>query len=492
MLPSVLLVAALSFVCINHGIGHIRGSRQLSAHASDTGPWRGPMPQWKGPPMDSFRGTSSDDWKGYTILKGGKGYATTPMGQVHYRDIGPRDHPRPIVLLPQTPMSMIQWGAVQNDLAALGVRAVTLDTPGTGLSDLPPHQPTIAEFADNIIPVLDHLRLTKVVIAGHYTGAGIASSFAARYPDRVAGIIMHGPPCFTQEEVSSFQKKGPSNITRTPMPDGSHLSKSVRAAAADGQLSQGLLDGWTWLVISKFLMGPDIGHYASQGYYMAPDLAAITVPGLILSDTEDGLSKWVSEKEACSWRLPCDHCCATRGQQASSTCISCAREIVTLSFVLGGALVVACGSTLCLCRVSECTTRRSALRRRGQTSSSRRFRKEASCNSWWSILAGPGSPRGSFNRCRRFISNNFGYNNFGYTPTHHTVARAYAHLIFALDIRARTIVRALYTHTSTTLDTRARRRDAVARAHSHAYSLAHGIQSLLQCLLAHGIQSRLR
>ena len=58
--------------------------------------------------------------------------------------------------------------------------------------------------------------MPQPVLKTDYTGAGIASSFAARYPDRVAGIIMHGPPCFTQDEVSSFQKKGPSNITRTP------------------------------------------------------------------------------------------------------------------------------------------------------------------------------------------------------------------------------------------------------------------------------------
>lgn len=254
------------------------------------------MPQWKGgPAMDiNFRGTSSDDWKGYTVMKGGKGYAATPMGQVHYRDVGPRNYSSPVVLLPQTPMSMIQWGGVQNDLVALGVRAITLDTPGTGLSDLPPVQPTIAEFADNLIPVLDHLQLDKVVIAGHYTGAGIASSFAARHPGRVSGIIMHGPPFFTQEEISSYKKKGPSKILRTPVSNGSHLSSSICNAAADGQLTQGLLDAWTWLVITKFLMGPDIGHYASQRYWMAPDLEAIAVPGLILSDAEDGLSKWVS------------------------------------------------------------------------------------------------------------------------------------------------------------------------------------------------------
>ena len=31
---------------------------------------------------DLGRGTSNDDWKGFTVLKGGKGYVQTPMGQL--------------------------------------------------------------------------------------------------------------------------------------------------------------------------------------------------------------------------------------------------------------------------------------------------------------------------------------------------------------------------------------------------------------------------
>ena len=286
-----LLVAFLiNLVRINTGPGRIGGSREHSMAGSPDA-WRGPLPHWKGPRIGKdFRGTSSDDWQGYTIMKGGKGYAATPMGQVHYRDVGPRNCRRPIVLLPQTPMSMIQWGAIQNDLAARGVRTVTLDTPGTGLSDLPPVQPSIAEFADNLVPVLDHLQLRKVVVAGHYTGAGIACSFAARYPDRVLGIIMHGAPFFTPEEISKHEKKGESPISRTPVPDGSHLSSSFERASANGPLSQELLDKWTWVVVTKFMMGPDIGHWASARYYMAPDLERIAVPGLILSDSND---RWI-------------------------------------------------------------------------------------------------------------------------------------------------------------------------------------------------------
>ena len=101
-----------------------------------------------------LRGTSVDDWQGWTIMKGGKGYAPSRMGQVHYRDIGPRDDKYPIVLLHQSPLTMIQWAAVQNELADLGVRAITIDTPGYGTSDLPSEQPSIEDFADAVASVV--------------------------------------------------------------------------------------------------------------------------------------------------------------------------------------------------------------------------------------------------------------------------------------------------------------------------------------------------
>lgn len=126
------------------------------------------------------------------------------MGQVHYRDVGPRSYRPPVVLLHQTPMSIIQWGAVQNELTAMGIRSIAIDTPGYGMSDLPPQQPTIPEFADNLVSVLNQLQLEKVVIVGHHTGASIACAFAANYRDRAAAIVMHGAPLWDKEEIAGF------------------------------------------------------------------------------------------------------------------------------------------------------------------------------------------------------------------------------------------------------------------------------------------------
>ena len=244
------------------------------------------------------RGTSIDDWKGLTILKGGKGYVDAPLGQLHYRDVGPRNQ-IPMILLHQSPMMMIQWGDVQNELAAMGIRTITVDTPGNGLSDIPDKQPTIEGIADNLVALLDHLKLKKVIMAGHHTGAQIATAFTARHPERVVAVVLHGAAMFSDEELTKRQAnigKG-TGTGRLPMADGSNFTRRFSAGNMD---DQGVITANAWLTITSYMTGPDLGHYAAYYYHMKPDLMKIKVPTLLLSDTGDAVN--VIDKEVAKLR----------------------------------------------------------------------------------------------------------------------------------------------------------------------------------------------
>lgn len=233
------------------------------------------------------RGTSTDDWKGYTVLKGGKGYVQAPLGQLHYRDVGPRGR-MPLVLLHQSPMSMIQWADVQNELVRKGRRVITVDTPGNGLSDMPDHQPTIEELADNLVALLDQLKLKKVLLGGHHTGAQIATAFAARHPERVQALVLHGAAMFSDEQLAQYQAnigKRPGT-GRLPLADGSHFARRP-FFGTPGDTRQELRDANTWLTITSYLTGPDLGHYAAFHYRMKPDVLKVKAPTLLLSDTGD-------------------------------------------------------------------------------------------------------------------------------------------------------------------------------------------------------------
>ena len=232
---------------------------------------------------------AADGWVGNGVLAGGKGYVATPMGQVHYRDIGPRDAKVPLLLIHQAWMSMIEFAEAQNELARLGYRSIALDTPGHGLSDPAPGQPTIADLADNLVPVLDQLKIGKVIVVGHHTGSLIAAAFAARHPDRVTALVLHGNPYFNQAEAAAALAQ--PEFDRTPKPDGSNFSSfySYDVPGDPHPATPTSLRSRTILLLSMYQMGPDIGHWAVYHYDMTADAKAIRAPTLIVTDTHDGI-----------------------------------------------------------------------------------------------------------------------------------------------------------------------------------------------------------
>jgi len=233
---------------------------------------------------------AADSWRGAGLLAGGKGYAQTPMGQVHYRDIGPRDAKVPLLLIHQAWMSMIEYAEIQNELAKLGYRSIAVDTPGYGMSDPAPGQPTIGDLAENLVPVLDDLKIKKVIIVGHHTGSLIAASFAAHHPGRVAAVILHGNPYFTKEESAAALAQ--PDYDRTPRPDGSNFSQFFTYDVPGDPHPQTPenLRSRTWMLLSMYMMGPDIGHWAVYHYDMTADAKAIKAPTLILTDAHDGIN----------------------------------------------------------------------------------------------------------------------------------------------------------------------------------------------------------
>jgi pimeloyl-ACP methyl ester carboxylesterase len=211
------------------------------------------------------------------------------MGQVHYRDVGPRDAKVPILLVHQAWMWMIEYAQIQNELAKLGYRSIAVDTPGYGLSDPAPGQPTIGDLAENLTPVLDGLKVKTVIIVGHHTGSLIAASFAAHHPDRVTAIILHGNPYFTPAESAAALAQ--PDYDRTPKPDGSNFSQffTYDVPGDPHPPTPENLRSRDWMLLSMYLMGRDIGHWAVYHYDMTADAKAIRAPTLILTDAHDGI-----------------------------------------------------------------------------------------------------------------------------------------------------------------------------------------------------------
>jgi len=90
-------------------------------------------------------------------------FFNTRLGDVHYIDAGCRDA-APVVLLHQTPRSVDEFTEVIPILAER-MRVIAVDNPGYGASEVPPKQPTVAEYADSVVELLDQNAEAEVVEA---------------------------------------------------------------------------------------------------------------------------------------------------------------------------------------------------------------------------------------------------------------------------------------------------------------------------------------
>jgi haloalkane dehalogenase len=104
---------------------------------------------------------------------------------VSYTDVGDG----PVLLLVNVGMWSIVWLDVIRRLAP-PFRCVTLDVPGTGLSAPPPGRPTLATAADAIDTLVRALDLTDITLVVHDLGAPVTLDAAARWPGRVAGLVV--------------------------------------------------------------------------------------------------------------------------------------------------------------------------------------------------------------------------------------------------------------------------------------------------------------
>ena len=126
-----------------------------------------------------------------------RAYADVPFGQLHYRELGEGE---PILFLHKTPSSSVQFERCAPYFAREGYRVLALDTPGFGLSDHHPTQPTMREYGLAVHQLLDALGIGKLNLFGHHTGASIALEAAGQRQERFTTLGFGGILAVETEE----------------------------------------------------------------------------------------------------------------------------------------------------------------------------------------------------------------------------------------------------------------------------------------------------
>jgi pimeloyl-ACP methyl ester carboxylesterase len=103
--------------------------------------------------------------------------------------------PRVTVLTPGLLLSQKMQTPLARTLAKQGNRVITLDPLGHGASDRPRQmwRYCMAEFAQQVIALMDHLELEEAVLGGTSLGANITLEAAAAAPERLRGMIVEMP-----------------------------------------------------------------------------------------------------------------------------------------------------------------------------------------------------------------------------------------------------------------------------------------------------------
>ncbi|KAL6622344.1 hypothetical protein ACP70R_032223 [Stipagrostis hirtigluma subsp. patula] len=116
---------------------------------------------------------------------------------LHVAERGPADGPA-VLLLHGFPELWLSWRHQMAALAARGFRALAPDLRGYGDSSAPadPAAYTMLHIVGDIVALLDHLRLAKVLVVGHDVGAQVAWHLCLFRPDRVRAVVALGVPFY--------------------------------------------------------------------------------------------------------------------------------------------------------------------------------------------------------------------------------------------------------------------------------------------------------
>ena len=154
------------------------------------------------------------------------------------------------------------WESVADQTAATGKRTFFLDWLGMGLSSRPsasllsgpststdpavavPQRVSRAEhfFISSLESWRQAVGLDKMVLVGHSLGGYLASAYAVRYPNRVAGLVLvspagipHGPE---YTKYHSTAERATLGMNAGDLPRSSSPSREAAADAADKELGE--------------------------------------------------------------------------------------------------------------------------------------------------------------------------------------------------------------------------------------------------------------
>jgi pimeloyl-ACP methyl ester carboxylesterase len=172
------------------------------------------------------------------------------------------------------------------------LQTAALDLRGYGGSELGHLQSTADDHCHDILRAMEHLNASKVVLCGLSYGAWIATSFAMRHPDRLAGLVLSGgctgmSEAPAQERDAFFQsRQKPLDEGKSPADFAEGVVKVIAGPHADESVKAELHRSMS--AISAATYRDAVHCFAHPGERF--DFSRISCPVLLMTGEHDRLA----------------------------------------------------------------------------------------------------------------------------------------------------------------------------------------------------------
>ena len=193
---------------------------------------------------------------------------------------------RALVLLHAFPLDRSMWDREVRALADAASPIVAPSFPGFGRSAVPARQPTLDDYADAVIAVMDAARIDRAAVAGCSMGGYVALAMWRRHRARIAGLALVD----TKAEADS--PEAAQNRVR--------LAETIREHGVEALLKappKWLRDGSPrWPALKDLIRAQDKEAVAQASVAMAgrpdstTDLGGIDVPTAVIVGEADAIT----------------------------------------------------------------------------------------------------------------------------------------------------------------------------------------------------------
>jgi 3-oxoadipate enol-lactonase len=192
-----------------------------------------------------------------------------------------------VVFLHAFAVSGAMWGPQVTPLTSQSCDLIRVDMRGHGKSSSPPAPYTIDQMAQDVVGLIEHLRLSQVCLIGLSTGGRVATHIAIHYPEAIARLVLVSTKSEPAREIinelgelNSIAESGNLPLAVSRWFEGHYKRLEVAAPS----LYHALIDEWAGRPASGFV---GAARAITEMESVTASIPKIHVPTLAVAGEQD-------------------------------------------------------------------------------------------------------------------------------------------------------------------------------------------------------------